>query len=187
MFNLSQEQIDFLKNNKFYFREICQPYINYPYVYGNIGRNQPEFYNIESVEELIKEIKEYGTPLEDKNSIQFKTVTDTTYEIDSSILHRISKGKNRKTGEIEVESIIKPSFGQPYLKKIVSITEDYYNVCDRYNGEFGNGDQYIRRHYRSKNAAIKVAIPLLERKIEEFKTQINYVNELIEQYKKEII
>lgn len=181
MINLSEDKIEFLRNNRFYLYSGSE----YSYISGRIGLNDPEFYNTESVEILIEDIKN-GKSLDDKDSIQFNYINEKLYEIDLSLLQRISKRKNKETGETVIQSIIKPAFNTLYVKSILEVCDDYYVICERYTGDFGNCGQYGKKLYRSRKAAIKVALPLLEKKINEFKTQIDYVNELINIYENEI-
>lgn len=180
MLELSQEQINFLKQHNFYYVEVNTD-DKYAYVSGNIGPNRPEFYNNQSVEKLIEEIKTFGKPLEDKNAIQYKSLEGEFYEISGDRLRFIDMHKNRKTGELEVESPIHKSFN-PRIKQIIEETDDFCKVISRYNGDYGDGSQYIKKVYKSFKAAQTACIPLLIQYKNKFETQIGYINQLLKEF-----
>jgi hypothetical protein len=177
MLTLSQDQIDFLKQHNFYYVNSYNDN-KYAYVSGNIGPNTPEFYNIESVEQLIKEIKTFGKPLEDKNAIQFKSLDGEFYEISLDKLRFIDMRINRKTGELEVEFPIHKSFN-PRIRKIIEETDDFCKVISRYTGDFGDGSQYVTKVYKSIKSAQTACIPLLITQKNKFQTQIGYIDECL--------
>lgn len=180
MLELSQEQINFLKQHYFYYVDVYNDN-KYAYVSGNIGPNCPEFYNNESVEKLIEEIKKFGKPLEDKNAIQFKSLEGEFYEISGDKLRFIDIHKNRKTGELEVESPISKSFN-PRIRKIIEETDDFCKVISRYTGDYGDSSQYIQKVYKSIKAAQTACIPALIEQKNKFEKQIGYIDQLLKEF-----
>lgn len=178
--NLSQEQLDVLKTRNFYFYNKSENN-KFPYVEGCIGRNQPEFYNVSSIEKLIEEIKQFGKPLEDKDAIQFKTVEHECYTISQDRVRFLDLRKNKQTGDLEVESPIRKTF-QPRLRLILEETEDYYNYVSRYNGDLGDGSQYLERAYKSFKSAERACVVILETHKKKLIEQVGYVDILMEQY-----
>jgi len=177
---LSQEQLDFLKQHHFYLYDKSESN-RFPYVEGRIGRNDPEFYNVASIEKLIEEIQQFGKPLEDKNAVQFQSVQHDCFRIAHDRIRFIDLHKNRETGELEIDSPIRDSF-QPRLRLILEETDDYYTTVSRYTGDMGDGSQFTERTYKSLQSAQRAGIVMLESHKKKILEQVGYLDTLIEQY-----
>lgn len=189
MLEITEEQIEFLKGHRFYYT-IPGEYSRdrHDYVSGYLpkfSRSEIEFYNMDSVNALIKELKE-NPELDYKNSncILFQKIAEL-FEVEYHTLSRIAKIKDRKTEKETLETPIRKAFQTAYKRLIVGETEDYYNLIYRCNGDFGHGEQMVSRYYKSKNAAIKATLPLIDKEIREMQTKIGFLNELKENYIKE--
>ena len=121
--NLSEEQLEFLKKHRFYYTEEE----SFPYVTGVIGRNTPEFYNKESIEQLIEEIKRFGKPLEDSSSIQFRNKEGEYYKVIRHNLQHIRKNASYIDKECHI-----------FVKNIIKEDEKVLVVVSRYTGDFGD-------------------------------------------------
>lgn len=177
LINISQEQIDFLHQHGFYYNTE-----EYPFIYGRIGRNCPEFYNMESVNELIEEIKIHGKPLEDAHSAQFKSHQGTFYIIDRSKIQFVDQKICKDTRELVIDDPVKPAWS-PQKKSVYMETDEWCDIVYRRNGEFGDGSQFLERIYKSREFAQKACIPLLEKEKETFVKRVGYIEELIKTYK----
>jgi hypothetical protein len=188
MLEITEEQIEFLKGHRFYYTIPGEDSRDrHDYVSGYLpmfSKSEVEFYNMYSVNALIEELKE-NPELDYKNSILFQKITQL-FEVEYHTLSRISKRKNRETGKETLETPIRTAFQTAYTRLIVGETEDYYNLVYRCNGDFGYGEQMVRRYYKSKNASIKATLPLIDKEIIEMQTKIGFLNELKENYIKEL-
>ena len=165
--NLSEEQLEFLKKHRFYY---CEE--SFPYVTGVIGRNTPEFYNKESIEQLIEEIKRFGKPLEDSSAIQFRNKEGEYYKVIRHNLQHIRKNASYidKTCPIRLKNIIKED-------------EKVLVVVSRYTGDFGDGNQFIDSYYKNVEDAQKGLIPYLENLKKEHQEQLGYIEDILKEIK----
>ena len=178
--NLTMEQVEFLKGHRFYYVVSEE----YPYVYGHIKcqRHQMEIYNDNSVSKLIEELKNYGEALTSVNSVLFSQLKEELYSVDCFGIDRISMKKDRKTGEMRVTEPIKSFFNARYTRLIVNETVDYITFISRYNGDMGDGSQYVEQAYRSREVAMRVAIEVINRRKEELNEQSDLLDILLREY-----
>lgn len=174
---LTSDQLDFLKLHNFHLIQISEN-TKYPYVHGRIGKNYPEFYNINSVEQLIEEIKVYGKPLEDANAIQFKSVPSEFFRIEFSKIKFIDQRLNKTTGLLEIDHPIRKTFS-PQIKRIFDEDDEKVLFVSRYTGDMGDGSQFLECAYKSYKAALKNLIPALLKQKIKFTEQVKLIDQLI--------
>ena len=180
--NLTKEQVEYLKGHRFYY-VVSE---DYPYVYGHIKgqRHEMEVYNEVSVSRLIIELETYGEPLNGEGSVYWDTIKDELYSIDSYEIDRISMKRDRKTGEMIISDPIKSFFNARYTRLIVNESTDYISFISRFRGDMGDGSQYIQHAYKTKEAIIKVAIPMINRRKKELEEQSSLLDRLMKEYVK---
>jgi hypothetical protein len=179
MIIVTPEQEDLLNKNNFYYIKD-----NLPHVYGHV-KGQPngmEIYNTESLHKLLEEIEANGEPLKGLTSVFFNSIKESLYSVEHSRLNRVSMKKNPKTGEREIVEPIRSYFWEPYIRLICDETPDYYCFVRRYNGEFGDGNQFIERAYKTKEAAFKEVIPLIHKTKLENDEQNKLLDTLLNKY-----
>lgn len=182
---LSTEKIEFLKKHRFHLIEDSPLHLDkYPYVYGPVKgqRNHMEIYNEVSVSRLITELETNGEALNSTDSVLFNTIKTELYSVNRSKIDRISMKKDRNTGEMRVSDPIEKFFNARYTRLIVNETNDYFSFIGRYTGDFGDGSQYIQHAYKTREAAIKVAIPLIEKQKNEIDEQKILLDTLLKEY-----
>lgn len=180
--NLTMEQVEFLKGYRFYYIVSEE----YPYVCGSVRgqRHQMEIYNDNSVSDLIEELKNYGEALNGVDSVMFKTIKEELYSIKSYDIDRIDMKRDRVTGEMRISDPIKSFFHSRYKRLIVNESTDYISFISRYTGDMGDGSQFCESGYRTREAAIKVAIPMINRRKRELEEQSSLLDCLMKGYVK---